>query len=344
MISIIIPVYNVEKYITKCIDSILNQTVSDWELILINDGSKDKSGEICDKYAASNNKIKVIHQTNRGVSKSRNIGIKVANGEFLCFIDSDDWIEPNFLANFKTNQHKADFYFSGALYDINDKIYSYKNYKETYCKNIAQIKEAFFNQEIFANGYPWGKLFKTQIIKKNNLQFNEYLSIHEDHIFVFQYFSYINSLYITNTSGYHYRTFDNSGRKLSGKQKKYEELILSINDFALSINQLKRKWNLSTEQNNFLNQQFVFSKRLDAIRSLILQKKYQYFIHEENFWLNNSYSGVNKKEKIILYILRSKNKFKYFVLYIIIHIIKYTRKTNRKKLIYNDLNNRSTKL
>jgi len=343
MISIIIPVYNVEKYITKCIESILNQTNSDWELILINDGSTDRSGEICDKYAINNKKIKVIHQSNRGVSKSRNTAINIANGEYLCFVDSDDWIDPNYLEEFKTNTYKADFYFSGALYDINNKVYSYKNYKESYCKNIQQIKNAFFNQKLFSNGYPWGKLFKTQIIKNNNLQFNEQLSIHEDHIFVFQYFSHINSLYITNTSGYHYIIFDDSGRKLSSKLKKYEELILATNTFALSINQLKKKWNLSIEQNDLLNQQFIFSKRLDAIRSLILQKKKKYFINEQIFWRNNSYIGVNKKEKILLSILRSNNKFKYLSLYFFIQLIELNKKINQKKRIYNDLNNRSTR-
>lgn len=344
MISIIIPVYNVEQYIAKCIESILNQTNSDWELILINDGSTDRSGEICDKYAINNKKIKVIHQTNRGVSKSRNTAINIANGEYLCFVDSDDWVDPNFLEDFKTNVYKADFYFSGALYDINNKVYSYKNYKESYCKNIQQIKDVFFNQKLFSNGYPWGKLFKTQIIKNNNLQFNEQLSIHEDHIFVFQYFSYINSLYITNSSGYHYLVFDNSGRKLSGRLIKYDALILSSKNFALSVNMLKQKWDLTKEQNNFLNQQFIFSKRLEAIRSLILQNKPQHFTTEQKFWLENPYSGINRKEKIILRILRSKSKIKYFILYILIHILELNRRINLTRIIYNDLNNRSTKL
>ena len=92
-ISIIVPVYNVEQYLSKCIDSILNQTFKDFELILINDGSTDKSGDICDFYKQKDKRIKVIHKNNEGVAKTRNVGIANANAEYIGFIDSDDWIE-----------------------------------------------------------------------------------------------------------------------------------------------------------------------------------------------------------------------------------------------------------
>ena len=94
MISIIIPVYNVENKIRKCINSILQQTYTKWELILVNDGSHDFSGEICNDYAQMDSRIKVFHKTNGGVSSARNAGMDVARGELLAFVDSDDWIEP----------------------------------------------------------------------------------------------------------------------------------------------------------------------------------------------------------------------------------------------------------
>ena len=92
-ISIVVPVYNVEKYLDKCINSILNQTLSEFELILIDDGSKDSSGLICDKYAESDKRIKVIHKSNGGISSARNVGLDVAKGKYIGFVDSDDWIE-----------------------------------------------------------------------------------------------------------------------------------------------------------------------------------------------------------------------------------------------------------
>lgn len=96
-ISIIVPVYNAERYLHKCIDSILNQTYNDIELLLINDGSTDLSGVICDEYAQNDNRIRVLHKENSGVSATRNIGLDNITGEYVTFIDADDWIETSML-------------------------------------------------------------------------------------------------------------------------------------------------------------------------------------------------------------------------------------------------------
>lgn len=345
MISIIIPVYNVEKYLAKCIDSVLSQTFTDWELILIDDGSIDQSGKICDEYASKDNRIKVTHKKNEGVSKARNTGIALAKGEYICFIDSDDWIDPTYLQDFKVQEQQSDFYFSGALYDTYDKVYSYKKYAEKYCQNRNEIRDEFFKQDLLSNGYPWGKLYKTQIIKDNKLRFNENLTINEDHIFVFQYFSYINTLHITNTAGYHYTVFDNSGRKLSSKINSYTELKTASEQFYSIINQLKMLWNISQEEYTRLYNIFVTSKRLSAFRSLILLKERKYFKEEVDYWNKNTYMGCNRKEKIILFILRSKFILgKFFLCSAIYGIIQKRRKFNYKKQIYRDLASRSTKL
>ena len=94
LVSVIIPIYNAEKYVSKCIESIINQSYCRLEILLINDGSTDKSAEICDTYAHMDERIKVIHKLNEGVSSARNLGIDEANGEFLSFVDSDDWLMP----------------------------------------------------------------------------------------------------------------------------------------------------------------------------------------------------------------------------------------------------------
>ena len=91
--SIIVPVYNVEQYLENCINSVLNQSYRNFQLILVDDGSKDSSGEICDRFAQKDSRVKVIHKPNAGVSAARNTGIDIATGQFICFIDSDDWIE-----------------------------------------------------------------------------------------------------------------------------------------------------------------------------------------------------------------------------------------------------------
>ena len=97
LISVIIPVYQVVPYLKQCIESIINQTYSNLEIILIDDGSTDESGKICDQYADTDNRINVVHQENKGLSASRNKGIELANGEYLSFIDSDDWVDQRFI-------------------------------------------------------------------------------------------------------------------------------------------------------------------------------------------------------------------------------------------------------
>ena len=99
LISVIVPVYNVESYLEKCIESIQNQSYKSLEIILVNDGSTDSSGDICDKYAAHDKRIKVIHKKNGGLSSARNAGLEVANGDYIAFVDSDDYIEITMYEN-----------------------------------------------------------------------------------------------------------------------------------------------------------------------------------------------------------------------------------------------------
>ena len=102
-ISVIIPVYKVEQFLGDCIKSILSQTFSNYEIILVDDGSPDNSGKLCDEFAAGDSRIKVVHKENGGVSSARNKGIEIAEGEWICFVDSDDWVEPDYLeVMFKT--------------------------------------------------------------------------------------------------------------------------------------------------------------------------------------------------------------------------------------------------
>ena len=107
MISVVVPVYNVEKYLNRCVDSILNQTYSDLEIILVDDGSTDRSGSICDEYLSIDSRVRVLHKENGGLSDARNHGIELANGSYLCFIDSDDYIHCEMIAHLYTLVKKA---------------------------------------------------------------------------------------------------------------------------------------------------------------------------------------------------------------------------------------------
>lgn len=136
--SIIVPVYNAESTLQRCVDSILAQTFEDFELILINDGSKDQSGDICDEYAAKDSRVKTVHKTNGGVSSARNAGLRIAQGEYIAFIDSDDYIDNDYLLGFK--HYDADLIISGAkLISINNNwgVQRFKLHKNT--RNIIPI-------------------------------------------------------------------------------------------------------------------------------------------------------------------------------------------------------------
>lgn len=309
MISIIIPVYNVEKMLPKCVDSMLGQTYTDWELILVDDGSKDSSGRVCDAYAEKDDRIRVFHKENGGVSSARNLGLAEAKGNYVGFIDSDDWVDSTYLADFGIDKVEADFYISGALYNTYGTDYSYKKYKKAFCKDIQEIKETFFEQGLEANGYPWGKLFKLSIIKENHLSFNESMTINEDHLFVFQFYLCISTLFVTDRAGYHYRVFDNSGRKLSDKVNSYKELIIASKAFQRIIEKMCLTWNLPQKSVHSLKNSFVYAKRLLALRSLLLKNYWPYgtFKDELYFWKTSAeYSGISKKDKAIIGLLRAK--------------------------------------
>ena len=143
-ISVVIPIYNVEKYIERCIDSVLNQTYMNLEIILVDDGSPDRCGEICDNYAQIDKRIRVIHKENGGLSSARNAGLRIATGDYISFVDSDDWIEPHMYETLLKNaiNYKAQI-SSGGVTDLVEKGETYIPIKSTFNGNI----EIFFDNK-----------------------------------------------------------------------------------------------------------------------------------------------------------------------------------------------------
>lgn len=171
MISVIIPVYNREKYISKCLDSVLDSIYSDFEIIIVNDGSSDKSLQICKKYETKDKRIKVINQSNHGVSYARNVGLKYAKGEWVIFIDSDDTISNEFFSDLEKEEYeKYDVIFWG-----DDENYDF-NCKDVICDLVTG------NNKIFLSS-PWSKVYKRKLLINNNIKFNNNLKIGEDLLF-----------------------------------------------------------------------------------------------------------------------------------------------------------------
>lgn len=226
LVSIIVPVYNVEKYVSDCIESIIKQTYSNIEIIIINDGSTDDSYNVCQKYAELDSRMIVINKKNEGVSIARNIGLDNASGEWIMFVDSDDWIEidtvEQLIAEVERNQRiglvMGNYYYnfddrqenmmSGEEYSniINVKEYIPQIYGSCII-NTKQFKYLFPNELRFGSllHYPVLKIYNSKIIKENNIHFPLGIKQNEDKIFNVTYLKYVDCIKYVDRSIYHYR-------------------------------------------------------------------------------------------------------------------------------------------
>ena len=176
-ISVIVPIYNSEKYIYQCVDSILNQSYKDIELLLINDGSTDASGRICDEYARNDTRVKVIHKENGGVASARNLGLGLARGEWLTFVDSDDWIEPTMLEEVyqKAKIDNADLVFVDIRYSYPTCISVYQTFRWR-----GKPQDALYDYLTKTRYCPGWGLIKRSLIEDNKYRFPENITIYED--------------------------------------------------------------------------------------------------------------------------------------------------------------------
>ena len=191
-ISVVMPVYNVEKFLEQCLDSVINQTFKDIEIICVNDGSKDRSEEILNRYAESDSRIKVVNQANAGAAIARNKGIELASGEYLYIMDSDDFIELNMLETMYNKALETDsevvvcdaHSFDNVRNEIirNDYTLFKQFLPEKKCFNAKEYPKYIFN---YTAGYFWNKLFKTSLIKDNNLFFPPEVKIFHDAFLTF---------------------------------------------------------------------------------------------------------------------------------------------------------------
>ncbi len=202
-ISIIIPVYNAEQYIDNCLKSLIEQTYKNIEIILVDDGSKDSSYDICLEYSKKYNFIKTFHKTNGGPSSARNFGINKASGDYICFVDSDDTVSEYYIE--KLLENKEDIVLGGFIELINENkknvkmcnsIQMFKD-EEIYIKFLEASESDIFNS-------PWCKLYKRNIIEKNKLRYDESLRMGEDLEFNINYLKYCKSMIIIPDCLYYY--------------------------------------------------------------------------------------------------------------------------------------------
>lgn len=206
-VSIIVPVYNAEKSIGRCIDSILNQEYTDFELLLMDDGSKDASGAICDEYAAKDARVKVIHKANSGVSDTRNQALDLAGGTYLQFLDADDWITPNAtrLLVEAAEQHHCDMVIADFYRVVGERV----SHKGAIEEEGILTKEAFATQMMenpadFYYGVLWNKLFRREIVEKYKLRMDSAISWCEDFMFNLEYIRHCEVFYALQVPIYYY--------------------------------------------------------------------------------------------------------------------------------------------
>ena len=206
-VSIIVPVYNVEKYLRQCLESIKNQTYTNLQIIMVNDGSSDNSGSICKEYADSDSRFIYIEQENKGVSGARNTGLNHADGEYLCFIDADDEFTEDAISEQVKNVGKCDMLITRFnKIDEDGNIISNGSVKTAAeCSSQETIGFVIRVLEYGYQGNICSKLFKTEIIKKNNIRFDEDIYYNEDRLFIIRYLLCSSSVVIKPIVSYLYR-------------------------------------------------------------------------------------------------------------------------------------------
>ena len=211
--SIIVPVYNKEKFLHKCIDSLLTQRYTNFELVLVDDGSTDHSGKICDEYAREDSRVKVFHTCNQGVSTARNLGISVACGNYINFVDSDDWVAPDYLEKYVEAriEYDYDLVYAEMIRVSENGSQEIISLKEFSIRSEEDLSGAFvFLLECREFGFTCNKSFKREIITSNEISFRKEFRLFEDAIFTSAYCLHINSIRLISSAIYFYRSVENS--------------------------------------------------------------------------------------------------------------------------------------
>lgn len=323
LISIIVPVYKAENVLHYCVESILNQTFRDFELILVDDGSPDNSGKICDEYSAIDNRVRVIHKENGGVSSARNTGIDQSKGVYITFIDSDDFISSSYLSDLielKKKYSDCNNIWCG-FQTVKSYSKDFSIIQKVICSDSKKIstssrEEIMTLHEKWLDVGPYCKLYDKRIIVKNKIYFSIDLSLGEDLLFNFKYLDCTNGkIVILNQALYNYCV----GNENSLGSKFYpnmldiykeinETMYFYLSKWKCSIVQFKKYYNAvffkyevilkNTFKNNTLSKKEKFRFNDDLLRSKDFINIYKKMDYKPNIFLRVAYSI--RKYKVVL--------------------------------------------
>lgn len=312
-ISIIVPVYKVEKYIHSCVESILKQTYTDFELILVDDGSPDNCGYICDEYAKNDCRIRVVHRENGGSSAARNSGMKIATGNYVMFCDSDDYVSPQWcqLMYDAIKSHPLSWCVSDVLRvrDHGEQKIQCKPYCE---KSGIKVTNYFDIYKLGLSAYVCNKIYRRDILLELQLEFDESVRFSEDVNFNVEYYKHCENAVLVNTPLYFY--FDNSDGIMRAKYRNWMELHLW--PFYCRIPVI---------QDNELGEYcdiwlYQFIQMLDVVfdkenpMSFMQKMKYnQKMLKSEEFSFCINNSAGEKESAAVLKILKKQNYYIYWL-------------------------------
>lgn len=309
-ISVIVPIYNAEKTLRRCVDALLKQTYRNVEIILVDDGSKDHSLEICQQYAAQDNRVKVLHKPNGGVSSARNAGLDIAAGEFIMFCDSDDWAEPEWCEELISHYEPDCLVICGNYVEGEQPYFPYevcsKREIERYPKTeFYKLKLRFFTS-------PWNKIYEARVIRENEIRFDVHISNGEDYLFNLQYLNCIQGeivllegcvfhyVWPTNSSlsgsvpkdylaqcGYFYRAAGEQFERLCGNNRaqKLQFYTDCFNEYQRGIDAV------------FRNREQTWRRKVRCVNNVMSSKEYH----------NCANSAVISPNKIYNWTCRQKN-------------------------------------
>lgn len=312
LISVIVPIYNVEKYINQCIDSIINQTYTNLEIILVDDGSPDNCGKICDEYAEKDNRIKVIHKENDGVSSARNKGIEETTGDWMTFVDADDIIEENFcermleIAKLENSQCVVCGY--NRLYSnrqemvIKEKCFSING--NDFFDKVFEVQSGF--------GFANMKLWKADLIKKENIKFDKQLRVGEDAFFCMQIAKKVEKVYYINEALYTYRFNEESVVRNFDENyvQKYLLSMQKVKEYTQKTNQdnIKQLYNYIAYHVLLIVINYCFHPENSQSGNKLLKQVCQIVEFKDSI-KNSTYEGISITRRITLFTLKHKLYF-----------------------------------
>lgn len=313
LISIIIPVYKVEKYINKCIDSIINQTYKNLEIILIDDGSPDNCAKICDEYAKLDNRIKVVHKKNGGQSEARNVGLDMANGKYIGFVDSDDYIKNDMFEILHKNliEFDADIAITNIIKVKKRQKVIEEGYNDIEIYNTTNIMQMLLNNHI--TNYLYNKLYKMELWKDIRLPVDRIL---EDMDVMYRVLERANKVVCTNKSAYYYLIREDSSiSKVNVKVT--NDLKTAVNKRYLYLKERRpelldiliplRLYNIMQYHDNL-----AICKEYNIYNSEEYNEEYMFYKEYFKKYKKGLYKGNNIRKKMEMYLLYSNKKIFYY--------------------------------